>query len=78
MNIITEDFLIDKFLNDIVVISLVDASKMDVVFFGLIEYWTHENAYELIEQRHIEIFKCRRYKNFESYRIAKHRRQRDK
>lgn len=72
------DSLIEKFLSDSVVIKFVNPDEMDLVFFRMIEHTTHENAYQLIEQRHIQIFKRRRYKNFDSYRIAKHRRQRSK
>lgn len=78
MNTMNADFLIEKFLGDDVVITFVNPDQMDLVFFKLIEYTTHETAYQLIEERHIAIFRRRRYKNFDSYRIAKHRRQRSK
>ena len=67
----------EKEITTEMIIKCVDPQQMDLLFFRLIENMTHENAYEAIEKKHIEIFKCRRYKNFDSYRIAKHRRQRD-
>jgi len=57
------------------IIDFSDCRNFDKYFFSLIaENHTHEEAYELLEAEHKRIFKKRKYKNFESYRIAKHRR----
>lgn len=72
-----EDFLTKSILTEQQIRkSFVNPDVMDVLFFRLIENMTHEQAYDLIEQKHIEFFLVRKYKNFDSYRIAKHRRQR--
>ena len=77
MNIMTGDSMTKKEITTEMIIKCVDPHSMDLLFFKLIETMTHENAYEAIEEKYFSIFKCRKYKNFDSYRIAKHRRQRD-
>jgi len=62
-------------LNQAQVLKLVSPKEFDIAFFRLTEKLTHEEAYEALEQAYESLFSKRRYANFESYRIAKYKRQ---
>lgn len=58
------------------IIQLTQAREFDLAFYRLIGAGlTHEQAYEELEEQYQQVFKQRRYANFESYRVARMRRQ---
>jgi len=58
------------------IIQLNQAHEFDLAFYRLIAAGlTHEQAYEELEAQYLQVFKQRRYANFESYRVARIRRR---
>lgn len=58
------------------IIQLAQPREFDLAFYRLIAAGlTHEQAYEELEAQYQSVFKQRRYSNFESYRVARLRRQ---
>ena len=58
------------------VLELTNPQKFDAYFFKLCQQHTQEQAYEILEDYYSALFKTRRYANFESYRISRHKRLR--
>lgn len=62
-------------LNHNQIIQLAQPKEFDLAFYRLIaQGFTHEEAYEELEDQYRRVFNQRRYANFESYRVARHRR----
>lgn len=62
-------------LNHNQIIQLAQPKEFDLAFYRLIaQGFTHEEAYEELEDHYRKVFNQRRYANFESYRVARHRR----
>lgn len=59
-------------------LKLQDPDYFDFQFWKLVENMTHEQAYEHLEERYHQVFKRRRYANFESFRVARIRRSKSK
>jgi len=58
------------------VLKLVNPHHFDAEFFKLCEQNSQEKAYEILEEQYQKVFEKRRYANFESYRISRHKRLR--
>lgn len=56
------------------VLELTSPKKFDEHFFALCQTKTQEQAYAYLEDQYQQVFKKRRYANFESYRISRLRR----